>query len=201
MNKSINVVSAIEAKYIMKGNFFNVNAVGDFLNIKIKKSWRKKLESLIPYSRETLVENRKNCVLYPVLPISIMEMYTKFPHLFQESDSFKKQKFAHKRNSLGWKLIETNLIHASISKNKENQLSLVERDHTVPNVQELVFAIIVDIISNKRSFQQLEKFYTRTMHENNSLIVGKIQNGGIGIIHHDDKHRTIGLLTSIKQHN
>jgi hypothetical protein len=147
---------------IMGKNFFGIEDAIKHLRINPTS---KQLAALaeIPFSVMALEELKDTHILIAVFPLSILEIRGRIErNLFHsyEDSWYNKESFAKERGKVGWELVRKTPVEDSISKNWQQQRSLLSKNDEVPSAQIMVYTIIGHYLSTgERLFKNI---YVRT---------------------------------------
>lgn len=135
----------LRAREIMDKNFFGVEEAIEFFGINPTKNQLFSL-SLIPFSESVLEETRRTHILVAIFPLSIIEIREKLgkkDYKIFGDEIYNKvdQPYFAKRGELKWQLIKKTMALHSGSKYWLEQLSLLDKNEEVPEVQALVYAV------------------------------------------------------------
>jgi len=180
----------LRAREIMGRNFFGVEEAIKHFGVN---PIHPQLASLaeIPFSEAVLEELKYSHILVAVFPLlSILEIRGKVDSkLFCYQSWYNKEPFAKEQGEVSWQLVRKTPVPDSISKNWQEQQSLLGKDDEMPTAQVMVYTIIGHYLeTGERLF---ERIYVRTSsvdYDGSRVFVGSFGLGGLSVYRCRDDH-------------
>jgi hypothetical protein len=192
-------ISQKRAREIMGKNFFGVEEAQKHFGVN---PTRQQLAALseIPFSESVLEQSKNTHVLVAVFPLSILEIRGKVEHkLFYSHENawYDKQSFAKERGEITWQLVRKDPVNDSISKNWQEQQSLIGKDDEVPSAQVMVYTIIGHYLATGERLFENTYVSTSSMDSVGDRVgVGYFGSRGLGVGGSWDDSRYDGLGVS-----
>ncbi|MDD5164891.1 MAG: hypothetical protein PHF10_01470 [Patescibacteria group bacterium] len=164
----------------------------------------------VPFSEAILKECRKTHILVAIFPLSIMEIETRHPELFDTDilANAKNQPFLIKNFCrTGWHLIRKTPIESSFSKNWQEQQILLRGDEEIPTAQAMVYTIIGYFMANNQHlFERILIRTSSTDRYKSRVHIGTEGNGKLMVVCYGDKgednrYDHTGITTAIQPKN
>lgn len=145
------------AKLLMGINRILPRDMASKLGAKYSDKELKSLEK-IPWSAELLQELRETHILFPTVPLSIMEVRANVPrNTFCDQDWYGREKFAKsERPEVRWHLIRKDHLPGSTSKTYPDQLAMLSDKEENPSAVVLVqLMAIYSLTTGKKLFESV----------------------------------------------
>ncbi|MBT9171597.1 MAG: hypothetical protein DDT18_01981 [Actinobacteria bacterium] len=180
------------AREIMGKNFFGVEEAIKHFGFGVNPT-HQQLAALseIPFSETVLEQSKNTHVLVAVFPLSVLEIRDKVgSKLFYYQSWYNKESFAKERGETSWQLVRQTPVDNSISKNWQEQQTLLSKDDEVPSAQVMVYTIIGHYLATgERLFEHI---YVRTFSVGSDgyrVFVGRFGSRGLVVFSYWDDFR------------
>jgi len=179
---------------------YSVDQVEQGLGFTYSAEERAALAS-VPFSAETLRACMGTHLLFPGVPLSVIEIRDRKPDLFfgkKGKSWWGSQPFAAQKGTATWHLLHVTAVEGSFSKSFAKQQALLGKDEEVPSARVVVTGMVLHFLSTGQRL--FERCYVRTADvdaDGHRVYVGYFVAHGLYVLSHWDEYRRslIGLAS------